>query len=51
MFTAPDSNNIIYGSPGYSDIPGTRGFTDSEYRSFIRKEKINKIFTKIGKKI
>jgi hypothetical protein len=50
MFIAPDPNNIIYGSPGHSGMPGPRGFTNSEYVSFLRKEKINKIFTKIGKK-
>jgi len=50
MFIAPDPNNIIYGSPGHLGMPGPRGFTNSEYVAFLRKEKINKIFTKIGKK-
>ena len=54
MFVAPDPNVIIYGSPlgskGHSGQKGPRGFNISEYRSFIRKEKIDKIFPKMGKK-
>jgi hypothetical protein len=54
MFVAPDPNVIIYGSPlgpnGHSGQKGPRGFSITEYRAFIRKGKIDNIFTKIGKK-